>query len=104
MEQRQANRYNLQVPANIETLPSDGNVRSYQWKTRDVSSNGAFLLTEGQTLENGTDVKVSLYLDSFSGSGSWVKMNGQVVRAESEGVGLCFNGQYQFISDKLLDM
>lgn len=90
-------RYNLQVPAHIETVLSSGDVQSYEWKTRDVSSSGAFLLTGGKSLENGTGVKVKLYLNSFSGSGSWVKIDGRVVRIESEGVGVCFDGQYQFV-------
>ena len=104
MEQRQMARYNLKVTAHVETMISGENIRSYEWKTRDVSSCGAFLLTNGQLLENGTDIKVSLCLNSFSGSGSWVKMNGRVVRAESEGVGVSFNGQYQFINAVDIDM
>ncbi len=100
MEQRVLTRYRLQVPAHVETMISGGDVRSYEWKTRDVSSRGAFLLTNGQLVENGTDIKVNLYLNSFSGSGSWVAMNGRVVRVESEGVGVCFNGQYQFSSNE----
>ncbi|MCD6533496.1 MAG: PilZ domain-containing protein [Deltaproteobacteria bacterium] len=98
MERRVVTRYNLQVPAHVEARLS-GNLQSYEWKTRDVSSSGVFLLTEGKILENGTDVKVNLYLNSFSGTGSWVKMNGRVVRLESEGVGVCFDGNYQFVSD-----
>ena len=99
MEQRQAGRYNLQIPAHIETIKSGENIRSFEWKTRDVSTAGAFLLTDGQSLENGTKIKVSLYLNSFSGSSSWVKMNGRVVRTESEGVGVSFNSQYQFVNN-----
>ncbi len=99
MERRVVTRYNLQVPAHVEIVPSDGEVQSFEWKTRDVSSSGAFLLTEGHALENGTDLKVNLFLNSFSGAGSWVTMNGQVVRSESEGVGVCFDGQYQFVSE-----
>ena len=105
MERRVVTRYNLQVPAHVETMPSRGDVQIYEWKTRDVSSSGAFLLTEGQTLEEGIDIKVNLFLNSFSGSGSWVTMNGRVVRIESEGVGVCFDGHYQFISSTTeLDM
>ncbi len=99
MEQRVVTRYNLQVPAHVETKLSDGNVQAYELTTRDVSSSGAFLLTNGQSLENGTDLKVNLYLNSFSGSGSWVTMNGRVVRVENEGIGVCFDGKYQFISN-----
>ncbi len=105
MEQRVVTRYNLQLPAHVETTLSGGNVRSYKWKTRDVSSSGAFLLTNGQLLENGTEIKVNLHLNSFSCSGSWVTMNGRVVRAESNGIGVCFDGQYQFINNEFdLDM
>ena len=100
MERRVVTRYNLQVPAQVETMPSNGDVQLYEWKTRDVSSSGAFLVTEGgQPLKKGTVIKVNLYLNSFSGSGSWVEMNGRVVRIESEGVGVCFDGQYQFVSN-----
>ena len=101
MEQRVVTRYNLQVPAHVETTLSDGKVRSYEWKTRDVSSSGAFLLTNGQFLENGTDIKVNIFLNSFSGSGAWVTMNGRVVRAENNGIGVCFDGQYQFINNAI---
>ena len=99
MEQRQAGRYNLQVPAHIETIASEENIRSYEWKTRNVSTVGAFLLTDGQSLENGTKIKISLYLNSFSGSSSWIKMNGQVVRIENEGVGVSFSSHYQFVNN-----
>ncbi len=98
MEKRVVSRYNLQVPAHVETMLDNGNVHSYEWTTRDISSSGAFILTNGQSLENGTDLKVNLYLNSFSGSGSWVTMNGQVVRTENKGIGVCFDGKYQFIS------
>ncbi len=99
MERRVVTRYNLQVPAHVETVPDGGAVKSFEWKTRDVSSGGAFLLTAGQELDHGTDLKVNLFLNSFSGSGSWVTMSGKVVRIEDEGVGVCFDGNYQFIND-----
>ena len=91
MEQRQVTRHSLQVPAHVETMLHGDNVQSYEWKTRDVSSCGAFLLTAGQSLENGTDLKVSLHLDSFADSGSWITMNGRVVRTDSEGIGIRFD-------------
>ncbi len=97
MERRVVGRYNLQVPALVETPAGDG-VQTFAWKTRDVSSSGAFLLTKGEKLNAGTDLKVNLFLNSFSGAGSWVSMNGKVVRIEDEGVGVCFDGRYQFIS------
>ena len=70
---------------------SGENARSYKWKTRDVSSSGAFLLTNGQLLENGTAIKVSIHLDTFADSGSWVTFNGRVVRTDSEGIGVRFD-------------
>jgi len=91
-------RYTLQVPAHVEAIHSDESIRSYEWETRDISSSGAFILTKGKLLENGTNIKVNLRLNTFAGSGSWVVMNGRVVRTESDGIGVCFNGQYQFAS------
>ena len=90
-------RYNLKIPAHVETILSGGDVRSYKWKTRNASSKGAFLLTNGQLLKNGTDIKVTLYLNSFLGSR--ITTNGRVVRTESEGIGVCFDGKYQFTSN-----
>ena len=98
MDRRVVTRYNLQVPVHVETMPDCGDVQSFEWKTRDVSSSGAFLITDGQSLENGSMIKVNLFLNSFSGTGSWVEMNGRVVRIESEGIGVSFDGQYQFVS------
>jgi len=92
-------RYNLQVPAHVETIHNDASIRSYEWKTRDISSSGAFILTEGKLLENGTNIKVNLRLNTFAGSGSWVVMNGRIVRTESDGIGVCFDSQYQFVSN-----
>ena len=92
-------RYTLQVPAYVETISNDETIQSYEWKTRDISSSGAFILTNGKLLENGTNIKVNLRLNTFAGSGSWVAMNGRVVRTESEGIGVCFDDQYQFVSD-----
>jgi hypothetical protein len=77
-------------------MPDHGDIQSYEWETRDVSSNGAFLLTNGQLLGNGTNITVNLCLKSFSGASSWVTMNGRVVRSENEGIGVSFDGQYQF--------
>ncbi|MBN2705155.1 MAG: PilZ domain-containing protein [Deltaproteobacteria bacterium] len=99
MERRVVTRYNLQVPVQVETLSDEGRGESYEWKTRDVSSSGAFLLTGGQNLEQGTGLKVNIFLNSFTGSGSWVEMNGRVVRIEEDGVGVCFEGQYQFVGN-----
>ena len=99
MEQRVVTRYNLQVPAHVEAIHNDESIRSYEWKTRDISSSGAFILTKGKLLENGTNIKVNLRLNTFAGAGAWVTMSGRVVPTESEGTGVCFNSQYQFASN-----
>ncbi len=100
MEQRASERYVLKMPVYAETMINEENFRSYKCKTRDVSHKGAFLLINDKSLKKGTDIKINLYLDSFSGSGSWVTMNGQVVRSESEGIGVSFDGNCQFINNK----
>ena len=98
MERRVVTRYSLQVPAHVEAELSSGDVRSFKLKTRDISSSGAFLLTEGLELEPGTHLKVNLYLNTFSSSGSCIVVNGRVVRTDKDGVGVCFDGQYQFVN------
>ena len=100
MERRVVTRYNLQVPAHVETVAEGGNTRIYKLKTRDISSNGAFLLTDGEEFEPGMQLKVNLYLNTFTSTstGSCIVVNGRVVRCSEEGVGVCFDGQYQFVN------
>jgi len=98
MERRVVTRYNLQVPAHVETVAEGGNTRIYKLKTRDISSNGAFLLTNGEAFEPGTVLKVNLYLNTFTSTGSCIVVNGRVVRCSEDGVGVCFDGQYQFVN------
>ena len=98
MERRVVARYNIQILAYVETVPDSGEVKAFKWKTRDVSSTGAFILTDGQELDKGAELKVNLFLNSFSGDGSWVAMSGKVVRVEADGVGVCFDGNYQFVN------
>jgi hypothetical protein len=98
MERRGVTRYNLQVPAHVETVEEGGNTRVYKLKTRDISSNGAFLLTNGEEFEPGMSLKVNLYLNTFTSTGSCIVVNGRVVRCAEEGVGVCFDGQYQFVN------
>ncbi len=99
MERRIVTRYNLQVPAHVETVLESGNTRVYKLKTRNISSNGAFLMTSGEEeLEPGMTLKVNLYLNTFTSRGSCIVVNGRVVRCTADGVGVSFDGQYQFVN------
>jgi hypothetical protein len=75
-----------------------GDAQAYQLKPRDISSGGAFLLTNGQELSPGAELKLNLYLNSFANTASCIVVNGRVVRTEKDGVGVCFDGQYQFVN------
>jgi len=79
-------------------MSESGDARAYQLKTRDISSGGAFLLTNGQELSPGVELKLNLYLNSFANTASCIVVNGRVVRTEKDGVGVCFDGQYQFVN------
>ncbi len=98
MERREVTRYNLEVPAQVEIVNENGDVNAYRLKTRDISSGGAFLYTEGREFSPGLEMRLNLYLNSFANTASCIVVNGRVVRTEKEGVGVCFDGQYQFVS------
>ena len=98
LEKRAACRYNLQARVRLEIVPESGIPEIFECKTRDISSSGAFLLTGNRGWDVGTALRVNLYFDLLSGEGTWVVMDGKVVRIEAEGIGVRFDGRYQFLS------
>ena len=98
LEKRAAGRYNLQAHVRLEIVSGSGIPEVFECKTRDISSSGAFLLTGKRGWDVGTALRVNLFFDLLFGEGTWVVMDGKVVRNEAEGIGVRFDGRYQFFS------
>ena len=106
-EKRGLERFNLEIPARIKTTLSRKEEEAIDLLTSDICSGGAFFHT-AKPLAEGTDVKIDLILpitglckklDEGRGEGGYqrafIKISGKVLRAESEGMAIAFNEDYE---------
>ena len=103
-ERRKLERFNLQLPAKIESIASDGEMNNREISnimTMDICSGGAFFQTTAP-LPEGTEVKIDLILpldnqekikDDFKHV--FIAVTGTVLRSEQKGMAVCFNRHYQ---------
>jgi len=106
-EKRGLERFDLEIPARIKTAFSSKEEETFDLLTNDISSGGAFFHTT-KPLAEGTDVKIDLILpiaglckklDEGRGRGGYqrafIKISGKVLRAESEGMAIAFDEDYE---------
>ena len=98
-ERRNFERYNLHLSSNIYVGEEKGGKSCIKCKTSDISSAGAFFLTDNPLAE-GTKVDVEFLLpvadiqSREKHSNSIVVSSGFVVRTEKEGMAVCFDMSY----------
>jgi len=102
-ERRKYERFQLVLPAKMEKI-TGGKRKIFNLQTKNISASGAFLSTEEQFPE-GTRFQLELTIPSkrikeLTGSQSFIKVEGLVIRSESEGVAICFDGDCQILSLK----
>jgi len=100
-EQRKCERFNLNIPAKIETVISGEakDKETINLLTKDICSGGAFFHS-AQTLPEGTEVKVDFVLDinklkKLTENRAYIKIKGKVLRSGSEGMAICFHNNYK---------
>ena len=92
IEKRQVERFELKLEAYVVRSEDAPRAESHHLTTRDVSMNGAYLLTK-QPLPLGTRVKVDVIL-SMEGAKqqkmhrALIKAFGEVLRTDSEGMAI----------------
>jgi hypothetical protein len=100
---RRLERFDLKLPATIEFINVDHKGRLLNLMTTNICSGGAFFHTT-QPLPQGTQVKIDLVLpldrlrklkEEFKKA--YIKVKGKVLRAESEGMAICFDEDYQIM-------
>ena len=85
-------RFDLQVPGLIHKKEDGADeIKLY---TRDISSNGAFFLTENP-LQTDTDLKMTFYLPVGQSLQSKLDTMGTVIRSESDGMAVQFTSKYR---------
>jgi hypothetical protein len=98
-ERRKLRRFGMRLPAKI--VGYDQGVETVELETRDISSDGAFLLT-GSPLDAGTKLKLELELpveklrQLFDGQRTFnLRIKGVVIRKEASGVAVKFTKKYK---------
>ena len=101
IEKRRLERFDLEVPAEIEWVTSDHKRDTLNLSTSNICSNGAFFHTD-TPLPEGTDVRMDLILlfkKLKKPKNRWlrarIKITGKVLRSESKGMAIGFNKNYQ---------
>ena len=100
MDQRTVERYELAVPARIIEIEGDRK-EIMKTRTRNISSKGMFIslmppLPQGKCVEIELLLPVSKLLQMIGENRNvMVRVNGTVVRTESEGMAIKFEKDYQ---------
>jgi len=97
-ERRRAERYDLQFPAKIYVQGRETPLNLF---TRDISSRGAFFCTE-YPLQTGVRVVLEIVIENetlkrLSGHESCVKITGYVIRKDSDGMAVVFDGHEEIM-------
>jgi hypothetical protein len=102
-EKRKIQRIELRTPARIKAVAKDGTKSSLQVETRDISSHGAFFLTEELFDENAKlDIELLLSMEKLlellrEKKQIKILIQGTVVRSEPDGIAVSFGKRYQII-------
>ncbi|WP_319562178.1 PilZ domain-containing protein [Marispirochaeta sp.] len=102
-EKRGMTRYDLAVPAVVKVADGRSGLRDFKVYTRDVSSQGTFLKME-KPLELGRRVELEIYLSINKLQEFFklddqvcIKVRGEVIRIERDGVGISFDKRYTIL-------
>ena len=102
-DRRQFERFNLTLPARMETIISNKK-QVFQLKTRDISASGAFIDTT-EKFSEGTRFKMNFTIPSdkikaLTGAMSLIECEGCIVRTAPPGIAICFDKECQILSLK----
>jgi hypothetical protein len=102
-ERRHIQRIEMQTPARITVMAKRKKEVSLQAETKDISSHGAFFITE-YPIEKNTNLDVELFLSmdklrEIIGEKKQVRIRiqGTVIRNDPDGIAVSFGTKYQII-------
>jgi hypothetical protein len=102
-ERRRLVRFDLEIAATIELLTPGQERELLNLPTSNICSGGAYFHTT-QPLPEGSRVKVDLDLSldrlerlKEGCRQAYIKVTGEVLRSESEGMAICFDEDYQIM-------
>jgi hypothetical protein len=102
-EKRALQRFDLEIPAKIQSTTSDQEKRLLNLLTSNICSGGAYFDTT-KPLPEGTRVKIDLVLPldrlkrlEDGCKQAYIKITGRVLRSGSKGMAICFDEDYQLV-------
>jgi c-di-GMP-binding flagellar brake protein YcgR len=99
-DKRNVERFDLDLKAIVSVFDDTAEFESLAMQTRDVSADGAFLLTN-RPLSVGTRVQVEMVLplDDLKkiGDKALIKTSGKVLRMEADGMAICFDSNSKIL-------
>jgi hypothetical protein len=101
IEKRKVERFDLQLEAFVSRPGEVSQNDSESLVTRDISMNGVFLITD-KPLPVGSSISVDMILtlggtQKQDSQKAWIKASGKVLRADSQGMAVCFNDQSRIL-------
>ncbi len=100
-ERRQIERLEMQTPARIEVVAKGGNKISLQAETKDISSRGAFFITENPIEKDAKlDIELILSMEKLQklldgNQQIKIQIQGTVIRNDPDGIAVSFGRKYQ---------
>jgi hypothetical protein len=100
-ERRKLERYNLIIPTRIVISNNSKEGEVFEINTCDISAKGAYFKTK-QKIKKGSKVALNFVLPvnklaEVMGVNSYVKVKGEVVRVDMEGIAVSFSGNYKIM-------
>ena len=104
-EKRKIERYDLHIPTHVEVASDQNGPEELDVLTRDISAEGAFLLTDRAVAE-GKTVKLEMTLQFEALAEHFGKhqpvrvlLEGTVLRRQEGGIAVRFGKNYRFVSE-----
>ncbi|MBW2061985.1 MAG: PilZ domain-containing protein [Deltaproteobacteria bacterium] len=99
-EKRKLERFALEVPAAVQVVSGANDRRNelLNLLTENICAGGAYFYTD-KPLPEQTIVNIDLVLSierlkKIQGKQAYIKVTGQVIRAEPDGMAICFDPDY----------
>jgi hypothetical protein len=103
-ERRSVERFDIRLPAWIESVAQESKAEALALKTVNVSSGGAFFRATRPLPQNmRVKVEMDLHAPGSANGGATVEVTGRVCRSETTGMAVRFDKAYKIrANDKIL--
>ncbi len=100
-DRRRLERFKLSIPARLIVFSSRQKKEVFETSTTNICAGGAFFKTD-HTVPEGSQVHLDFILPvnklkKLIGVSSYIKINGNVVRSDSDGIAISFDESYELM-------